>query len=335
MNVLSLFDGISCGQLALCKAGIPYEKYYSSEIDKHAITVTQTNFPNTIQLGDINNFKTWRFKPESIDLILCGFPCQSWSVGGNQLGDKDPRGQLFWTMLKIIKFVKKRNPNVLFLMENVKMKSEFEKYITFHIEDALGTVEKHLIDSALVSAQRRKRYYWTNIKGITQPRDRGILLNTILEDKWVTDRKKSHCIDANYHKGGNVKTYFEKSRRQLVFKSASIVGRRLREDGTRDDFNKDIKPVQCLEVNDTGKSRCLTTVQKDCLVSPAKEGRYLPYEYSNGDLFRKLTPEECEKLQTVPVGYTSSVSSTQRYRQLGNGWTVDVIAHIFSSIKPN
>ena len=218
MNVLSLFDGISAGRLALQRAGLEVTKYYRSEIDKYASQVAMHHFPNDVQLGDVTKWREWDIDWSSIGLVSAGFPCQAWSVAGKQLGDKDERGMLFWVTLDIIKHVLKHNPSAKFLMENVKMKNDFEQYITHHTEQALGKVEKTLINSALVSAQNRNRYYWTNFK-VTQPDDKGILLKDVIENDYV-DRDKSYCIDANYHKGGNLDQYFNKSRRQLVFGGA-------------------------------------------------------------------------------------------------------------------
>ena len=191
------------------------------------------------------------------------------------------------------------------------------------ITEQLG-VEPVFINSSLVSAQNRQRYYWANWQ-ITQPADKGIVLADILECGEV-DRDKAFCIDANYHKGGNPEQYFNKSRRQLVFKPAAIVGRKLDENGSRNDTLEQ-KPVQCLEVQSHGKSRCLSTVAKDAVISPLEPGRY-----PKSTAYRKLTPIECERLQTVPDNYTAHVSNTQRYKMLGNGWTVDVIAHIFRQL---
>lgn len=318
MNILSLFDGMSCGQIALNRLGIKYDNYYACEIDKYAIQVTQHNYPNTIQLGDVTKWKEWDIDWSSISLVTAGFPCQTWSVAGKQLGDRDERGMLFWTMLDIMTNVLKHNRNAKFLIENVKMKQEFEQYITFHTERVLGKVHKYLINSSLVSAQNRQRYYWTNIPNVTVPEDKKIFLKDIIDCGQV-DRDKSHCLDANYFKGGNLKSYFEKHRRQLVFNDVSYIpfnysssGRgNGKVEGRFTDGNK------ALTLTATGYSnRALTGV---CDVSNLK--------------WRKLTPEECEKLQTVPVGYTSVVSNSQRYRMLGNGWTIDVITHILKSIK--
>lgn len=162
MNVLSLFDGMACCRIALERAGIEVEKYYASEIDKYAIKVAQANWSGNIQLGDVAKWQEWDIDWSSIDLVTGGFPCQAWSMAGKQLGDKDERGMLFWTMLDVMKKVRKHNPKAHLLIENVKMKSEFEKYITHHTEQALGEVYKILINSSIVSACDRPRYYWTS-----------------------------------------------------------------------------------------------------------------------------------------------------------------------------
>lgn len=324
MNVLSLFDGMSCGQIALNRIGIKPAKYYASELDKHAITVTQANYPNTMQLGDVTAWREWDIDWASIDLVTGGFPCQAWSVAGKQLGDKDERGMLFWTMLDIMKQVLEHNPFAYFLMENVKMKKEFEQYITHHTEQALGKVNKHLINSALVSAQNRQRYYWTNIEDIEQPQDKGILLKDIIEGGFA-DRDKSLTVTTRVA-GATAKRYLEKSMRQMVierpckpreFNKNSLCHHAA--DATDIKGNESIKRVYA----ETGKAPTLSTCQ----------GGHREPKVLQGELtYRKLTPIECERLQTVPDGYTAHVSNTQRYKMLGNGWTVDVIAHIFNSL---
>lgn len=363
-NVLSLFNGISALHLALDRAGIEHGTVYYAEIDKYANMVTEKHYPDDVALGDVTKWREWNIDWASIDLVGAGFPCQAWSVAGKQLGDKDERGMLFWTTLEIIAHVLKHNPKAKFLMENVKMKKDFEQYITHHTEQALGHVEKTLINSALVSAQNRNRYYWTNFE-VTQPDDKGILLKDIIEDDFV-DRDKSYRIDANYHKGGNLDQYFNKSRRQLVFGGA-IRGRYI-VDGKRQDHKMKTAGLteQRLEVRNDEKTNTLTTVQKDNVVvratvqanaehtydgkvptitasmgvgggnvplvtDPETASKYKgKYIDKNERLeYRKLTPLECERLQTFPDGWTDSVSNTQRYKALGNAWTVDVIAHIF------
>lgn len=185
MNVLSLFDGMSCGRIALERAGIEVTTYYASEIDKYATIVSEANFPDIVRLGDVTKWQEWGIEWSSIDMIFAGFPCQAWSMAGKQMGDKDERGMLFWTMLDIMKHVNAMRKIIgkkpaHFLIENVKMKKEFEEYITHHTECALGKVHKILINSALVSAQNRNRYYWTSFP-VTQPEDKGIMLIDIIE----------------------------------------------------------------------------------------------------------------------------------------------------------
>jgi site-specific DNA-cytosine methylase len=304
MNVLSLFDGMSCGQLALQRAGIQVENYFAAEIDKYAIKVTQANFPGTVQLGDVT-----AIDPDSlpdIDLLIGGSPCQGFSFAGKQLNFDDPRSKLFWEFVRLLKECKPK----YFLLENVKMKQQSMDVIT----EALG-VEPIFINSSLVSAQNRQRYYWTNIPMDGLPDDKGIKLRDILEDGFV-DRDKSHCLDANYFKGGNLKSYFEKHRRQLVFS----------KDGLCHVGDADISGNQTVKrvYHPDGKAPCLTTMGG---------GHREPKTLTSDTTWRKLTPLECERLQTVPEGYTNHVSNTQRYKMLGNGWTVDVISHIFNGMK--
>lgn len=302
-NVLSLFDGCSCGQMALERAGIEVENYYSSEIDKYAIKITQKNYPKTIQLGDIQHWKYWNIDFSNIDLILAGFPCQSWSVSGKQKGDNDPRGALVHTLIELWNEVKRFNPNVKFLFENVKMKKSFIEYI-----DKLFGVKSIMIDSSLVSAQRRHRLYWTNIPNVTQPEDKGILLKDIIEHGKV-DRDKSYCLDANYFNGVKLDYYLTKCRRQIVFNYSSS-GRG----------------------NGKVEYRYYEADKSHTLTATGYSKRSFTGVYSDEGI-RKLTPTECERLQTVDLGYTEGVSNSQRYKMLGNGWTVDVIAHIIKGLK--
>lgn len=325
MNVLSLFDGISAGRLALQRAGINVSTYYRAEIDKYANQVALHHYPNDVQLGDVTKWREWDIDWASIDLISAGFPCQSWSVAGQQLGDRDARGMLFWTTLEIIKHVLSFNPNAKFLMENVKMKKDFEEYITYHTTQAVGYVEKTLINSALLSAQNRNRYYWTNFP-VPQPEDKGILLKDILDysvDTVLTDGElrymnglrdgrprietrsrnpdvhdKFTTITSNFYKGVPY---------GVVCLGGAIRGR----------YNEDGSTSQRLECNNQEKTNALTTVQKDNVV------------VFNDIKYRKLTPTECARLQTFPDGWAEAVvSKSQAYKAYGNAWTVDVIAHI-------
>ena len=373
MNVLSLFDGMSCGRLALERAGFPVTNYFASEIDKYAITVARANFPDTMHLGDVTTVRTNEdgaliindplgIQTAKIDLLIGGSPCQGFSFAGKQLNFDDPRSKLFFEFVRLLKALKPK----YFLLENVNMKKEYQDVIS----DLLGCKPVD-INSNRVSAQNRRRLYWTNIPVRSMPENKHIYLKDILEDGF-TDREKSHCIDANYFKGGNLKSYFEKNRRQLVFdfddptdtglqlageadlkghgynrrvyhpdgKAPSLCAAsggnlepkifagsfrgRYRENGIRQDHKMPVAGLaeQELEIREDGKTNSLTTVQKDNVAVHVEELKW-----------RKLTPIECERLQTVPDNYTNHVSNTQRYRMLGNGWTVDVICHLLEGMR--
>ena len=303
MKVLSLFDGMSCGRIALDKAGIKVTKYYASEIDKYAIEIAKKNYPDTVHVGDVRQVQAADIG--EIDLLIGGSPCQGFSFAGHQLNFDDPRSQLFWEYVRLLKELKPK----YFLLENVRMKQQSMDVIT----EALG-VEPIAINSNLVSAQNRYRLYWTNIPMDGLPDDKGIKLKDILEGG-VVDRDKAHCLDANYFKGGNLKQYFEKHRRQLVFSADGLC-----HVGDADlSGNESVKRVY----HASGKAPTLTTMGG---------GHREPKVYVEPMQYRKLTPLECERLQTVPEGYTEGVSNTQRYKMLGNGWTVDVVSHIMEGM---
>ena len=369
ITVLSLFDGMSCGQLALQKLGIKVKQYYAAEIDKHAIQVTQHNFPNTIQLGDVT--KVFANDLPKIDLLIGGSPCQGFSFAGKQLAFDDPRSKLFF---EFVRLKNECNPTY-FMLENVKMKKEFEIIISKYM--GVAPIE---INSALLSAQNRVRLYWTNIANeayglfgdmqcmIPQPKDKGILLRDILEsdvpDKYYLSEKmlqyfsnraanfknvreeegKASCLTSsmascdisdNFIK---VDTNLRKAVNQdkancftaggnsggLHSDMTLIVASRGRNPENPKSRESGLNTEQMLEPRYDGKTNCLTSVQKDNLVMQLNK------QLAKDGLIRRLTPTECERLQTVPDGYTSIVSDTQRYRMLGNGWAVDVIAHIFS-----
>ena len=262
-NVLSLFDGISGGQIALGRAGIKVKNYYASEINKNAIKIAQHNYPDTIQMGDIRDLKATKLP--KIDLLLGGSPCQGFSIAGNELNFIDARSRLFFEYARLLKELKP----TYFLMENTPMKPEFEKIISGY----LG-VKPIMINSSLVSGQNRKRLYWTNIPDVKLPEDKKIHLKSI-----VGDYDGIFVYPRGFNKGG-VQSY-------------------------------------------NGKSPTITTsawqhnffVQKD-------------------DEKRKFTVDEVEQLQTLPLGYTQvpTVSENQRYKLIGDGWTIDVISHILSHI---
>ena len=220
MKVLSLFDGMSCGRIALDQLGIPVEKYYASEIDKYAIQVSQANYPDIVQVGDICNLDAEDYK--DVDLMIAGSPCQGFSFAGKQLAFNDPRSALFFEFIRLLKEIKPK----YFLLENVRMKKEFLQVISEQVSECYPEIpfgiEPIFINSSLLSAQSRQRFYWTNIPNIKQPEDKGIVLRDILEDNFNSERDKSHCIDANYHKGASVEQYKKKSRRQLVNKPIKV-----------------------------------------------------------------------------------------------------------------
>lgn len=366
MNVLSLFDGMSCGQIALERAGIKVDHYFASELDKYAIKVTTANFPDTVQLGNVLDVEGENLP--KIDLLIGGSPCQGFSFAGKRLNFDDPRSALFFEYVRILKEVKPK----YFLMENVRMKQEYQDVIS----EALG-VEPIAINSNLVSAQNRYRLYWTNIPNVTQPEDRGIMLKDIIEgkvdakyntnnknnsyksqsnnsftpnEKFQTlcagthgysnghlelssngmfnvgdaDIKGNDSIKRVYHPEGKGPTLStcQGGHREPKIVCARSVGRYI-VDGKRQDHKQSIAGLstQRIETRKDGKTGTISTVQKDNLIS-------------NDNLhWRKLTPLECERLQTVPDNYTNHVSNTQRYKMLGNGWTVDVISHIFRGMN--
>jgi DNA-cytosine methyltransferase len=307
MNVLSLFDGMSCGQIALNKLGIKYKNYLASEIDKYAISVTQENFPKTIQLGDIKKID-FKSLPK-IDLLMGGSPCQGFSIAGKDLNFNDPRSALFFEYVRALRELKPK----YFLLENVRMKKEYQEIIS----EYMG-VEPVMINSSLLSAQNRVRLYWANLP-ISQPKDRKIYLKDVLENGLV-DRDKSYCINANHFKGTNVEQYLLKKRKQVVFEKTD---KPLKLGGIHGKTGKVSQGGRVY--HESGKSVTLMGLSGGW---GAKTGLY-----HDDYCIRKLTVLECKRLQTVPDDYKMNVSNTQAYKMLGNGWTVDVIAHILKGIK--
>ena len=250
MKVLSLFDGMSCGRIALDQLGIPVEKYYASEIDKYAIQVSQANYPDIIQVGDICDLDPKDYK--DVDLMLAGSPCQGFSFAGKQLAFDDSRSALFFEFIRLLKAIKPK----YFLLENVRMKKEFLQVISEQVsacypEITFG-IEPIFINSSLLSAQSRQRYYWTNIPGIQEPEDKGIVLRDILEDNYDSDRDKSYCIDANYSKtGAKPHHYKDKYRRQLVNKPIKV------------GMNVEEVKVRKHEVNISGLQHLLREMKKE------------------------------------------------------------------------
>ena len=364
--IFSAFDGLSGGQIALNNLGFTQNDYvyFRSEVDKYADIVAMKNYPNSINLGDITKITADMF-PCKINLMLGGSPCQGFSFAGKRLNFDDPRSKLFFTWVDLLKELKPE----YFLFENVRMSKQSQDVIS----EYLG-VQPITINSNLTSAQNRHRLYWTNLPlENEQPEDLKIVLSDILEHG-LTDRDKAHCIDANYFKGGNLKSYFEKHRRQLIFsaeglahvgeadlKGFDVIKRVYHEDGKAPTLttmqgghrepkvlcypevigafrgrykqsdgsvkssptSEDNKVFQQLELRFDDKTNSLTSVQKDNVVVQRHDHVDVD-EYA----WRKLTPLECERLQTIPENYTKHVSNTQRYRMSGNGWTISVIEHL-------
>ena len=394
MNVLSLFDGMSCGQQALERLGIKVDNYFASEIDKYAIQVTMANYPNTVQLGSVVNVNGYDLP--KIDLLIGGSPCQSFSFAGKRKGmsTKDEQeiltlehylqlksegfefeGQsyLFWEYMRLLNEVKPK----YFLLENVMMGEKWEKVLS----KAIG-VNPIMINSSLVSAQNRQRLYWTNIgmipgglfghleSIIEQPKDKGILLKDVLEnevdDKYFLSEKmingflahnKRHIEEKNQTgfnwkpTEGNKKAACLRANAALCPTDNSVIVHNMMPrssktgKGGTGPLSRNDGKTYCL---DTGTTNAIEYVKIDkkgnkkenqnkasCFTAGGNSGG----NHSDMDLFvinnniRRLTPIECERLQTVKDGYTNYVSDTQRYKMLGNGWTVDVITHIFSYIK--
>ena len=386
MKILSLFDGISCGMLALERAGIPVENYDAFEIDKYAITVSKKNYPQIVHHGDVFDGDFKQFK--GYDLLIGGSPCTYWSIA-KKSRETTSDGMGFKLFMEYVRALHESECKY-FLYEN---NYSIHRNIKHEISKYLG-VQPIMINSALVSAQQRKRCYWTNIPNVTQPDDKGIMLADILENG-VPWQDKSYCMTARYQ-GAIFSNTLERKQRTMVAIPVNTVNGKSHtfpatyyKAGTdlfptfnvensrqkiavpigaaqRGRYNGGEKTEQHIEVRNDGKSNCLTTVQKDTLVcSPVRIGQYgkggqgqriysvrgksvtlsangggqgaktglYKIDLPDGDyVIRKLTPVEAERLQTLPDNYTAGISNTQRYKCIGNGWTVDVIAHILGGL---
>lgn len=381
MNILSLFDGISCGRVALERAGIPVEKYYASEIDKYAMRVSAKNYPDIIRLGDVNKWREWNIDWSSIDLLIGGSPCQGFSFAGKQLNFNDPRSKLFFVFADILNHIKSVNPNIKFLLENVRMKQEYQDVIS----ETLG-VKPVIINSALVSAQNRIRFYWANYD-FGQPADKGIMLKDIVHEKadmdyaigeswakWFAENGEFQCLKkysaidpekaitmtARQYASWNRNFILETLNKYIVpfDKTLQILEREV-EKGKVGFFRKDSQANRVYFIHDKAVCLCgdagggaakMGQYLFGCITPDRVEKRQNGQRFNDGTKFytltaqdqhgvlvegyiRKLTPIECERLQTLDDNYTAGVSDSQRYKMLGNGWTVDVIAHILKSLK--
>lgn len=338
INVLSLFDGMSCGQIALDRLGIPVNRYLASEIDKHAIEVASFNYPFTEHIGDVTKVDA-NALPE-IDLLIGGSPCQGFSFAGKQLNFEDPRSKLFFEFVRLWEDTMPK----YFFLENVKMKRSSQDVIS----NILG-VEPIELNSSVVSAQSRRRLYWTNIPFEGMPQDRGILLKDIIEggavDCRMTTKDKAYALTASYN-GAVAWNSIERKQRTMILEAVN--GKKVHIDlfkeppytfyETRTEAGKEARKRIKLETGKdstprgkqfkmyvpqkTGKGNCLVTVETpmDFIVDPSWK-------------YRKLTRNEMERLQTVDDNYTKVVSETQARKMLGNGWTVEAVMHFFKNMK--
>lgn len=285
ITVLSLFDGISCGRIALKRAGIKVKEYYASEINQFAMQVSKKNYPTIIQLGDVTTWRKWDIDWANIDLLIGGSPCQGFSFAGKQLNFNDDRSKLFFEYVDILNHIKGINPNIKFLLENVRMKKEYQDVISSY----LGTTPIK-INSALVSAANRNRLYWANFK-FDIPADRNITFDDI------NDHSQDWLSNDYINKISKWKA------QQDPIKNATYIGT-------------------------NSKLPCLTARG----YNQSHSGMIL---ISDGTRYRYLSNTEAELAMTLPMGYTYGISDRERARCIGNGWTVDVIAHIFNNIKLN
>ncbi len=313
MNVLSLFDGKSCGMVALERAGIKVEQYFASEIDENAIAISKQNHKEIIHIGDVTKWREWNLP--KIDLVIGGSPCQGFSRNGKGLNFDDPRSKLFFEYVDVLNDIRKKNPDVLFLLENVKMKNEWKDVISQYLN-----VQPIEINSKLVSGQNRSRLYWTNINGIEQPKDKGIKLLDILEEVPVDDTYINH-------EG----IFFEFGIPETSRKLVKCIGDEIR-------ISQAVKRGYITAENGDGINLSFPN-------SKTRRGRVIKQKSSTVDCacdicvlhngaIRRFTTKELERLQTLPDGYTQGFPKGVAQKAIGNGWTVDVIAHILSYI-PN
>ena len=315
MNVLSLFDGMSCGMIALDRLGIKVDNYYASEIDKYAIQVSQANYPDIIHVGDITKLDLSTLP--KIDLVMGGSPCQGFSFAGKQLAFDDPRSALFFEFHKAISYLQPK----YFLLENVRMKKEYLDIIS----EYMG-VEPIFINSSLVSAQSRQRYYWTNIPNVEQPKDRNIFLKDILEDD------AEEPMLSNIYGGFGEKKPRVHTDKSVTIRTAAGGGHIPSVTLKNKSANKQGKAYALTHSYNSAVAWNSIERKQRTMVPVCETNKIHPNVYDKC-LYRKLTPLECERLQTVPDNYTNHVSNTQRYKMLGNGWTIEVIAHILKNME--
>ncbi len=332
MNVLSLFDGLSGGSIALDRLGIKVKKYFASEIDPYAIAVAKHNFPHIKHIGSVVDVN-----PDDlpkIDLLIGGSPCQGFSFAGKRKGSStktnidvttleqylnlkeqgfefDGQSYLFWEYMRILEALRIKNPKIKFMLENVMMSQKWRNMF-----DAAVGEEAYNINSNLVSGQNRKRLYWTNIKADGQLRDKGINLYDLLETKSDEPHLNFDVEEIIFHKvKPNVQENIKKHHKYIMDTEKTTY----------------IMPVESdFSDNKVSLTKCITLrANNSCAYVLDKPNK----------TYRKLTVLECERLQTIPDGYTNAeykgkpVSETQRYKMIGNGWTIDVICHLLKNVK--
>ena len=369
MIVLSLFDGISAGHVAFDRSNIQVKKYYASEIDKYAQIISEKNYPDIIRIGDIRNWRDWNI--EQPDIIIGGSPCQGFSFAGKRLNLEDPRSRLFFVFRDIVRHYNPKYfllENVRMDKESENIISREMGIQPTLINSALVSAQNRQ-RLYWTNINHKKDLFGDMLPGIEQPKDRKIYLKDIIETpgtrilnnngNWKNKNDKSNCIDANYYKG------VDNHAQRTMIKSGRIVGRNPENPKSR---KSGLPTKQQLEIRKDGKTNCLTSVQKDNVVCHTKN--YIQYDSSgkghnsqdmrlffkekksnnlnvshssipklienetdNEYQWRKLTPIECERLQTIDDDFTNHVSNSQRYKALGNSWTVDVISHILNHIS--
>lgn len=315
MNVLSLFDGMSCGRIALERAGIPVTNYYASEINKAAIICSKQNYPEILHVGDVTKVRIP--KGQKIDLLIGGSPCQGFSFNGKRLNFNDPRSKLFFEYVRLLKEIRRYNPDVKFLLENVKMSKESESVIT---ETLVVTPNK--INSSLFSAQNRPRIYWTNIDVSDLPNSEQVF-DDIKSNEHVTEKmylSNNYKDDLKLKPGVSRISELVRNLRDTNPSKTNCVLKTQIENDTPSLISRQSDRVYC----SMSKSPCLT----------ASGSERIKFNMNSNDPknWRVINTREAERLQTVPDGYTDCIPTAKAFECLGNGWTVDVIAHIFKGL---
>lgn len=330
-NVLSLFDGISCGRVALARAGIPVARYFASEIDKHATAIARARWPDTVHLGDVCGVQ-----PEdlpSIDLLFAGSPCQGFSNNGTGDGFEHKQSKLFWEFIRLLRALKP----TYFLLENVRMKQQWQDIISREVG-----CEPVAINSSLLSAQSRPRLYWTNLPSAGVPKDKGLTIFDILElpaspsQPMITKAQKAYCLTATHGNclgkdGKPIPSEIAHNTKRHQRTCIKVIGRVNRNGfATAEKVHSPTGLAPCVQTRYPPKvgERVFSST---AVSKPSKHSGVAKLPVMEEGSWRMLTPVECERLQTLPDNYTSQLSDRQRYRALGNGWTVDVVAHLLST----